>query len=951
MHPNDPTRLAPLQDDGDRTVVKPLHHQGERTGTGTHSSSQGSSEGWHRIADLAQGESPAVGNVLKGRFFLERELGRGGMGVVYLARDERKVEARDRDPYVAVKVLNDEFRKHPDALVALQREARRAQQLANDHIVRVYDFDKDGTNVFMTMEYVEGSDLRALIRSRARDGLPFAEAWPLIEGMGDALRRAHDAGVVHSDFKPGNVMVTGAGVAKVFDFGIARAGKLGHAHDDDRTVFDAASLGAMTPAYASLEMLRGEPPTPADDVYAFGCVVTELLTGRHPFDKENAEEALANGRRPPSVPGLDKRQYKALCEALAFTAAKRTPDIGGVLAGLRKRRWRERATPWLASAAVLAVLVAGGAWFAGMQAEQRHVADTLRRFSPGQADGFRDADQVRGALAALDGDERRRVVVDGADAIDGFLVRQVAMHWDPAQGRFDYAGAQGVFRLRAELKTFAPRLDRRREEVAHERDDQLNRLDTALSRAILAGRLFGDGTDDVPAVLGRIRQIDPNSRLLANPELELKFDMAIGDTLKAGDKEAAAKQLAIARTWYPASQRLAARLGDTAPAASTPAPASTETPDLKDAEHASRLESLRQAVAANDLDKATENFRQLRQIEGGTPNANDEEGGLYAQAVLDAAQAACASGHWKEAADRVAAGLDAVGERDDLRRAKTRYDLAVAVMTAAKAPQVAAADQDDLRKRIEAVKAQDPDGLKHMEEAMVASKGLPEGSLENVVKKLRSTPAAPTPKADACARRGLAGTARECFDTFAVGSYGPAMVVIPHGRKPFAMTRTTITVGNLDQFCKATRTCAVSKGFNASDPARSIPVDFARRYAAWLTQSSGYTYRLPTDEEWLLAARAGTDWDGKHDNCGDASSALGRLLRSPNLGDNPATTNPWGLVGLTGGVWEWVTRGGSLAMRGGSYRSGPDACSVTTVKATDGSPDRDVGFRLVREIR
>ncbi|RBE79188.1 serine/threonine protein kinase, partial [Xanthomonas oryzae pv. oryzae] len=161
---------------------------------------------WRRVAQLQGDAQVGVGMLLKARFLLVREIGRGGMGVVYLARDERKVEARDRHPYIAVKVLNDDFRRHPDSLIALQRESRRAQSLAHDHIVRVYDFDKDGAIVFMTMEYIEGDDLRGLIRSRLGEGMPLAEAWPLIEGMGRALQRAHAAGIVHSDFKPGNVM-------------------------------------------------------------------------------------------------------------------------------------------------------------------------------------------------------------------------------------------------------------------------------------------------------------------------------------------------------------------------------------------------------------------------------------------------------------------------------------------------------------------------------------------------------------------------------------------------------------------------------------------------------------------------------------------------------------------------------------------------------------------------
>lgn len=898
-----------VADDDDATVFKPLHERaGEGTATG--SASQGTGDSWRHMADMAQGERIGVGSLLKDRFFMERELGRGGMGVVYLARDERKVEARDRDPYVAVKVLNDEFRKHPDALIALQRESRRAQHLGNDHIVRVYDFDKDGTNVFMTMEYVEGQDLRTLIRTKARDGMPFHEAWPLIADMGEALVRAHGAGIVHSDFKPGNVMVTPTGMAKVFDFGIARAGKIGAEHRDDRTVFDAGTLGAMTPAYASLEMLQGKAPTPSDDIYAFACVVFELLTGRHPFDKQNAEEAMAAGRRLPAVPGLDKRQYKALVDAIAFTADKRSSDIGAVMSGLRRRRWRERATPWLIATAGLVVIAAAGTWFGSLEVGRRHMADTLRRFAPDQVDGFRSEDDVRAALAALDNDERRHVVVDGADAIDGFLVRLVASRWDPSHGRYDFAGAQKVFALRAQLKTFAPKVDRRHEEVARERDEALNRLDTRLSQAILANRLTGTGADDVPAILTTIRTIDPSSRLLDNPELKLK-------------------------------------LADAAATAAVP----DHTPaELHEAERAARLESLRQASAAGDFDKALDSYKQLRGIDGGTPTPNDEPANLLAKTTLDAARAACSAGHWKEAAEKVAAGLAATGDRPDLIAANTRYQLALAVMTAAKGPAPSVADQESLRKQVDAVKLADPEGLKDMEAAMKASKALPEGSLANVVNRLRETPAAVTAShVDPCARRGLAGSTRECFDTFSAGAHGPALVVIPHGRKPFAMTRTEITVADLDQYCRATRTCAITRGQIPTQPARSIPIAFARRYAAWLSQVSAYTYRLPTDEEWLLAAHAGSDWDSNSASCGTATTGLGRFVRGDEW-SSKAVTNPWGLVDMVGGIWEWTTKGADLAVRGGSYRSGPDACSVTSTRESDGSAERDVGFRLVRDI-
>src|SRR5690606_12322464 len=156
------------------------------------------------------------------------------------------------------------------------------------------------------MEYVDGQDRRTLIREQAWNGMPLARARPLIEGMARALGRAHAAGIVHSDFKPGNVMVTADRVAKVFDFGIARAGKHAASTDGEQTIFDATTLGALNPAYASLEMIQGGEPTAPDDIYALGCVCFELLTGKHPFDKASAEVALKEGRRPPRVSGLTR---------------------------------------------------------------------------------------------------------------------------------------------------------------------------------------------------------------------------------------------------------------------------------------------------------------------------------------------------------------------------------------------------------------------------------------------------------------------------------------------------------------------------------------------------------------------------------------------------------------------------------------------------------------------
>ena len=273
------------------------------------------------------------GSVVKHRFELGEMLGRGGMGIVYRARDRIRVEAQDRNPYVAIKVLNEDFKAHPESFIALQRECSRTQKLAHPNIATVYDFDRTGPMAFLTMELMEGKPLNELIdHALPNDGLAFDRAWPIIDGLGQALSHAHARHVVHSDFKPGNAFVTDDGAVKVLDFGIARAFKQPGA--EETTMFNAAKLGALTPRYASPEMLEGDPPDPRDDVYALGVVAYMLLAGRHPFEGKAANVARAMAIAPPPVAKLDKLQNRALQSALEFERDSRVADVETFLRGL-----------------------------------------------------------------------------------------------------------------------------------------------------------------------------------------------------------------------------------------------------------------------------------------------------------------------------------------------------------------------------------------------------------------------------------------------------------------------------------------------------------------------------------------------------------------------------------------------------------------------------------------
>ncbi|MBA4790884.1 MAG: serine/threonine protein kinase [Rhizobiales bacterium] len=273
-------------------------------------------------------EENRVGQILRDRFVLDAELGRGGMGVVYRAVDRRRVEAADSRPYVAIKLLNGNFGAHPDALRAMEAEARRTQDLSHPNIVAVHDFDRDGTHPFIVMELLEGRSMDVCLRGDS-DFAGSPAAWRAIKDMFAALAHAHSRGVTHADLKLANLFLSQDGPLKVLDFGIASAARAGD--------FDVMALDAMTPAYASPEQLRGGPRDPRDDVYAFGCIIHLLLTRKHPFDRMPATEAQERGLEPPVIAGLTDAMQAAVAGALAFRQEERHADAGAFLAAFQGR--------------------------------------------------------------------------------------------------------------------------------------------------------------------------------------------------------------------------------------------------------------------------------------------------------------------------------------------------------------------------------------------------------------------------------------------------------------------------------------------------------------------------------------------------------------------------------------------------------------------------------------
>ena len=229
---------------------------------------------------------------LPSRYAGARLIGRGGMGDIYLAEDT--VLGRQ----VAVKVLDDRFAKDPDVTKRFTREALAAAKLSGHHnIVMIFDVDECDGRPMIVMEYLSGGT----VAERAREGpVDREEALGWLEQTAAALDDAHQAGIVHRDVKPANLLLDERNVVHVGDFGIARV------VDESTVGLTVAGTVLGTAGYLSPEQARGEPATHASDIYGLGVVAYELLTGGRPFEGgSSTEEAAAHIHQP--VPPASER--------------------------------------------------------------------------------------------------------------------------------------------------------------------------------------------------------------------------------------------------------------------------------------------------------------------------------------------------------------------------------------------------------------------------------------------------------------------------------------------------------------------------------------------------------------------------------------------------------------------------------------------------------------------
>ncbi|HJL38143.1 MAG TPA: serine/threonine-protein kinase, partial [Polyangiaceae bacterium LLY-WYZ-15_(1-7)] len=301
--------------------------------------------------------SDPTGEGRVGRYVLERRLGAGGMGIVYLARDPQL------DRRVALKVLRADQSGDTKARGRVAREAKAMARVSHRNVVGVYDAgvfeDADGeSRIFIAMELVEGRDLRAWMRAlretaRWKRGEATGEILDRFLEAGEGLAVAHEAGLVHRDFKPANVLVDDDGHARVGDFGLARPLEERDAEAMATQLVESdISLELTrtedlvgTPGYMAPELLRPQPADALSDQYAFCVSLYEALYGERPIHAETFPAlALAtlqgNVRPPPAEPPVPARLRKILLRGLSVEPEARWPSMRALLEALRRERLR-----------------------------------------------------------------------------------------------------------------------------------------------------------------------------------------------------------------------------------------------------------------------------------------------------------------------------------------------------------------------------------------------------------------------------------------------------------------------------------------------------------------------------------------------------------------------------------------------------------------------------------
>jgi eukaryotic-like serine/threonine-protein kinase len=327
--------------------------------------------------DSKRNSGPMIGKTVL-HYRIVGKIGQGGMGEVYQAKDQKL--GRD----VAIKVLPEEFARDADRVARFQREAKLLASLNHTNIAAIYGLEKSNETNFLVLELVEGQTLADMIKAGP---IPTEESLKMAVQIAEALEAAHEKGVIHRDLKPANIKVTPEGKVKVLDFGLAKAfageqAELNLSNSPTLT-YAATQKGIIlgTAAYMSPEQARGKAVDKRTDIWAFGCVLYEMLTGRTAFQGEDISDILASVIKgevkiDTLAPNIHSRVREVLTRCLQKDVRKRYSGITDVLYEIEQAlvdsegesiqsktpsepgpKWRPRL--WFAVGIILTAIIAG----------------------------------------------------------------------------------------------------------------------------------------------------------------------------------------------------------------------------------------------------------------------------------------------------------------------------------------------------------------------------------------------------------------------------------------------------------------------------------------------------------------------------------------------------------------------------------------------------------------
>ncbi|WP_025564935.1 serine/threonine-protein kinase [Psychromonas sp. SP041] len=468
------------------------------------------------------------------RYLIESQIGTGGMSDVYRAVDLHLKQAGVTEPFVAIKVLQTQFSDMPDAQQILINEALQTQKLSHPNIIRVYDVNSDGDYHFMVMEWLDGESLDQVVNSSKPLGISFEKTKTIITQIASALSYAHQEGLIHTDLKPSNIFLTRSGNIKIFDFGVARSLNL----EDEYAIQDNASntgLNGHTPAYASLEQLNEETTCEQDDIFAFSCIIYELLSSKHPYNRIAANKVNLQTSKLVKPKNISLYHWSSLKKGLALKKADRIEKVDELISMLSKRLFPKLTITF----AIIAVSV-----LAGKTYYQQH--ENIKLLTNELQINNQQAIEVD-SLLVLDASE----LLTKIDQIklENNLIAQALLRQRqqelisvfeqkiedaPTVGHGKYKNHAAVNKILKQGLEYYPdslRLQEIQEQQETSRQAIITALIEKLDRLLIQGRYDEIGDNSVTTLLSDLSLLIPNEQYIATSEafnlFEKKFNTAL----------------------------------------------------------------------------------------------------------------------------------------------------------------------------------------------------------------------------------------------------------------------------------------------------------------------------------------------------------------------------------------------------------------------------------------